>query len=101
MIQIHRKKLQENHTALVDTLDFLRTHILDHLYSDGLLSAADIEEIEVRISNFFLAKFLKDILYKKHTFYGPHLAAPSVDLSKFHVPYLLKNNPFEQYFNEC
>ena len=99
MIQVHKKKLMENHLKLVYTLDFLRTHILDHLYSDGLLSADDIEEIVVRISNFLWC--FEDILYKNTFFHGPHLAAPSVDLSKFHVQYLLKNNPFELYFNEC
>ena len=58
MNAIHKKALQNNHTALVDSLDFQRTHLLDHLYSDGSLSAGDIEEIDVRKFYFVFLTFL-------------------------------------------
>lgn len=48
----HRDLLISKHVYLVTNLDLVATHLLDYLYTDGLLLMTDLQEIEVGIELF-------------------------------------------------
>lgn len=54
MEQKHRDLLTNKLVYLVANLDLVATHLLDYLYTDGLLRDTDIQEIEVGIRLFHL-----------------------------------------------
>ena len=49
----HKDLLVDNHTFLMGELDFVNTHLYDYMYSDGLLTYSDIEQIEVSYHNLY------------------------------------------------